>query len=105
IVVVDRDGQVVEEKEVDRGDHQPLEDWEVDSDEAMEIAREANQGLAQGTDREHYGLVLVLEQDDGRATWFIAGGGGDERGGGGGFAIIDARTGEVIRSGGGFNTR
>lgn len=105
VVVVDRDGELVHQGIEDKdGDDVPLGAWEIDSDEAADIALDANEGLRQGTSSEHYGIILVLghDEDRGNAVWFIAGGGGDSSGGGGGMVILDGVTGEVYESQGGF---
>lgn len=103
VVVVDDEGQVLANHTDDRdGDDRALGDWNVDSDEALEAAREASPGLESGVDSDHYGIVMQLDRDPDRdnPTWFVAGGGGDSSGGGG-FALVDAVTGEVLESGGG----
>ncbi len=105
-VVVDKDGEVIDTSTGDGGDDRPIGSYEIDSDEAAEIAFEANQGLAEGTSKEHYGLVLNLAQDDDHANpvWTIAGGGGDGTGGGGGVVVIDAATGEILSNHGGYSS-
>lgn len=105
VVVLDRDGELLHDEVDDReSQDEPLGNWEIDSDEAAEIALDVNEGLRRGTNSEHYGIMLALGQDEEYAspTWFIAGGGGDASGGGGGFVVIDAVTGEVRMSQGGF---
>lgn len=106
-VVVDKDGEVVHTHRADRaGDEAPIGEWEVGSDEAIETAKEANQGLREGTDKEHFGLVMRLAEDDDHdnPVWLIAGGGGDRSGGGGGVVTLDAVTGEVLSSSGGYRS-
>lgn len=104
-VVVDKDGNIVDtDREPRQSGDQVLSDVEVDSDEAIEAAKDASPGLDESTAKETYALAMVLDQDDEHENpvWKIAGGGGDSSGGGGGYALIDAVTGEVLQSGGGF---
>ncbi len=100
-VVIDGDGDVLskEPEELDDGDI-PVEEWTIDSDEAAEIATDRNPHLRRGAEAENAGIVLILQRDSatGNATWKVAGGGGDSRGGGGGEVIVDAVTGEVVKS-------
>lgn len=107
-VVVDRDGEVLDTGTTARDeDTVPVGQYNVDSDRALQIAKDANQGLEEGLDSENFGLVMGLKRDadQDHARWFVAGGGGDESGGGGGFVVIDAVTGEVLESQGGFGSR
>lgn len=100
--VVVQDGEV-EETGVDDSDDEALPEFSVDSDEAAEIARENNQGIAEGQESDNYGFVYNLDVNEtGVPVWFVGGGGGDDDGGGGGIAVIDARNGDVIASHGGF---
>lgn len=105
-VVVDKEGEIVHTDEEPRGGDEPVGEWSVDSDEAAETAREGNQGLREGTSSDHYGMVLLLQEDDDpeNPTWTVVGGGGDASGGGGGIVVIDAVTGEVLSSRGGFGS-
>lgn len=108
VVVVDRDGNVLDEGTVDRDtDMVPVGEVNVDSDRALEIAKENNEGLRQGVESDNFAVVSALhrEQGEDHATWLIAGGGGDSSGGGGGMVVIDAVTGEVLESQGGFSSR
>lgn len=102
--VVVRDGEV-QETGVDDSDDEALPDFSVDSDEAAEIARENNQGIAEGQDSDNYGFVYNLDVNGtGVPVWFVGGGGGGDDGGGGGIVVIDARNGDVISSHGGFGS-
>lgn len=104
-VVVDKDGNIVDtDREPRQSDDEVLGDVEVDSDEAIETAKDASEGLDEGTSKDTYGLAMMLSKKDQHENpvWMIAGGGGDSSGGGGGYAIIDAVTGEVLEAGGGF---
>lgn len=106
-VVVDRDGEVLDSGTTEREeDMVPVGTWGIDSDRALEIAKENNQGLREGLDRENFALMEALSRDPGddHATWTIAGGGGDASGGGGGFVVLDAVTGDVLQSQGGFGS-
>lgn len=105
-VVVDKDGEIVATDEESRDeDDDPIGEWNVDSDEAAETAMETNAGLREGTSSENYGMVFVLQEDDDHQnpTWTVVGGGGDASGGGG-VVVIDAVTGEVLSSQGGFGS-
>ncbi|HEX2022717.1 MAG TPA: hypothetical protein VHH36_08380 [Candidatus Thermoplasmatota archaeon] len=107
VVVVDRDGAVLRQGEEGRDAREPtLGEWTVDSDRALALAKEANEGLRKGTSSEHFGTVAVLARDPGspRAWWIVAGGGGSLSGGGGGFVKLDAVSGEVLESQGGFGS-
>lgn len=106
-VILDEDGELLANGTEARDDEEALSDWEVDSDEAAEIAAEANDGIREGQDAEHQGFVLVLEENEGHSnpTWTVVGGGGDASGGGGGVVILDAVTGEVLESHGGAGSR
>lgn len=106
-VVVDRDGDILDEGAAERDDDlRPVGEWNIDSDRALDIAKENNQGLRQGLDSENFSVVSVLNRDAGEdhATWTIVGAGGDASGGGGGMVVIDAVTGQVLRSHGGFGS-
>lgn len=102
-VVLDRDGEVVAESQDARDGEDPIGEWNVDSDEAMETAKEANDGLREGLSADNHGVALILEDDGSHAnpTWRIAGGGGGADGAGGGTVLVDAVTGEVLESEGG----
>lgn len=103
VVVVDRDEEIVRAEESFRRDDEPLGSWSVDSDDALDIARDANDALANGVARDEFGVFALLHHENGRAEWVIAGGGGDDLGVGGGFVRIDARTGDVLESAGGYH--
>lgn len=108
-VVVDKDGEVLAQQERERtaGD-EPLGEVNLDSDDALEAAKEASDGLRQGLEADNYGVIAMLDdrQGYGNPTWTVAGGGGDRSGGGGGYAVVDAVTGEVLEvHGGGFGGR
>lgn len=102
-VVVDADGEVVDTRTDSRDDEEALGEWEVDSDEAAEIAREENEHLRAAEEADNSGFVFVLHEDDDytNPVWIVAGGGGGDSGGGGGIVIIDAVTGDVLESHGG----
>lgn len=108
VVLVDREGNILKETEETRGSDfgTPVGEWSVDSDAALAIAKEANEALRSGVTAENFGFVSLLRQDDAAAnpTWLIAGGGGSLDGAGGGFVEIDAVTGKVLKSDGGFFT-
>lgn len=107
-VVVDRDGQVIDTGTAERdADMVPVGPWNVDSDRALEIAKDNNQGIEEGLDSENFGLMMALgrRNTSEHAKWLVVGGGGDSSGGGGGIVIIDAVTGEVLMSEGGFGGR
>lgn len=107
-VAVDESGEVLGVSEGERSSGMvALGEWSVDSDEAMEIALDMNSGLRDASQTENVGLVSVLYQEEDRENpvWRIAGGGGDASGGGGGSVLLDAVTGEVLESMGGFAPR
>lgn len=106
-VILDEEGNLLANHTDDREDERALSNWEIDSDEAVEIAKEANAGVREGQNSEYRGFVYVLEEDPDHEnpTWTVAGGGGDASGGGGGVVIIDAVTGEVLESHGGASSR
>lgn len=107
-VVVDRAGEVLDTKENERsGGMAPVGSWSLDSDEAMEVALRANNGLRDASQAENFGIVSVLQQSEGREdpVWLIAGGGGGPSGGGGGSVMLDAVSGDVLQSQGGFAPR
>jgi hypothetical protein len=105
-VVVDHEGEIVDSGTEDRDDQGPIGEWSFDSDEALDTAKDANEGLERGTSSENYGLVIVLDDDEDyeNPTWFVAGGGGDSSGGGGGVVVVDAVTGDVLSSSGGYGS-
>lgn len=105
VVVVDREGNVLRagEETRTREDATPLGAWSIDSDRALEIAKDASAGLRDGAGKDHFALASVLRHAPGarHATWTIAGGGGDMSGGGGGVVEIDAVDGRVLSAHGG----
>ncbi len=104
-VVVDRQGEVLSVERVEPPSSlEPVAGWEVDSDEAVEAALVENRALMEASERETFGLVMLLEQEPGREapTWVIAGGGGDAKAGGGGLVRVDSVSGEIVESWGGF---
>lgn len=106
VVIVDRDGKVTKEgPDKRKSDDVALGAWQVDSDRALEAAKNANAGLKQGVESANFGFVSILHRDDDytNAVWLIAGGGGDSTGGGGGMAIVDAVNGAVLSSRGGYS--
>jgi hypothetical protein len=107
VVFVERDGTVLGADEYpaeDMDDLRPIGEYEVNSDEALRIAKEEDEGLRNGLESGNYGVVMGLAypaSDDfetQNAVWFVAGGGGDMEGGDGGFVVLDAVTGAVIFS-------
>lgn len=107
VVVVDRNGTVVRQGPDEREDDDvPVGEWRIDSDRALAIAKEANQGLREGLGGQRFSVVEVLGREPARerGAWLVAGGGGGPGGGGGGFVLLDAVSGEVLRSEGGFGT-
>lgn len=99
VVAVDKDGRVLRAGESEP-DMVAVGAWRVNSDEALRIAKNANDGLRRGVESQHFALVLALgkEAADPRARWMIAGGGGDASGGGGDQVVLDAVSGEVLVS-------
>lgn len=104
VVVVGKDGGVTRQgTEAKRAEDRPLGAWEIDSDDALRVALDANEGLRNGVGRGLFGVVSVLHQEGGaNAVWLVAGGGADASGGGGGHVLLDALTGKVLSSEGGF---
>lgn len=104
VVVLDKEGSIVRKgEEGRRADDRPLAAWTLDSDAAMRIAVEANEGLAKGLDSRFFGVVSILHQPEGAdPVWLVAGGGGDLDGGAGGHVLLDAASGKVLSSEGGF---
>lgn len=74
---------------------EPLPDTLIDSDEAVEAARDAHEDLDEGLDSDDPGLTLQLlhDEEEDAPVWRVAGGGGQ---GVGGAVVLDARTGGVI---------
>lgn len=105
--IVDEDGDVIANTTEERDGEEPLSNWEIDSDEAAEIAEENNEGIREGRGSDNFAFVFVLEEDPeySNPTWTVAGGGGDASGGGGGVVVIDAVTGDVLESSGGASGR
>lgn len=105
-VMLDRDGKEIQRETAEpEDDAEPIGDYDVDSDEALDKAKAASKGLRDGTDSDHYGIVMVLGRDSGfgaNPAWLIMGGGGGDGSGagdgsgGGGMVAIDAKTGEVL---------
>lgn len=103
--VVVAEGKVIRAEEDSRHEEDaPLGAWVLDSDAALAAALEANEGLRVGVQGEHYGIGAFLSRMDADSPprWMIAGMGGGASGGGGGYVLLDAETGEVIESQGGF---
>jgi hypothetical protein len=107
-VVLDGKGEILDAFEEARlTDLLPVGDYQVDSDEAMSIAMSENEGLQDARERDSFGVMSMLARpmEDYDPTWVIMGGFGDFReGAGGGFVVIDAMTGEVLFSHGGFRS-
>lgn len=103
VVMVDKSGKVVDQAEERRtSEDAPIGAWSLDSDEALSIALKANEGLQQGVEKESFGIVSVLRDDGDGAQWIIIGGGLSSGAVGGGIVILDAQSGDVITSQGGF---
>lgn len=101
VVVVNRTGGdpwVIEFPKDEDNDQMPIGDYDVDSDEALKIAKEASEGLRDGLARDNAGVMAALGRDESHPNpaWVIMAGGGDDQGGDMGFVIVDAKTGEVI---------
>lgn len=107
LVVINKEGDVVHQgPEALRAEDRALDAWTLDSDDAVRIALDANEGLRTGLQGRFFGFVTVLAQEGaGNPTWLVAGGGGDFTGGGGGHVVLDAVTGAVLRSEGGAGAR
>lgn len=104
VVALDDEGEVLEQQTQPRSeDDAALGDWSVDSDEALQIAKEANDDLAEGIDRDNYGLLMELERDSANENpaWFVAGGGAESGEAAGGYVVLDAVTGDVLETRGG----
>lgn len=107
LAVVVAEGKVVRaEEDARQEDDTPLGAWVLDSDAALEAALTANEALRKGVASEHYGIGAFLSRSDADSSprWVIGGMGGGSLGGGGGYVILDAETGEVIDSNGGFRS-
>lgn len=109
IVFYDKDGDKEGNMTIPAEDDlRPIGDYDLNSDEAVEKAKEAEEGIRTALDSENHFLVVFLARSDDHPNpvWSVmAGGGGMESGGGGsgggGFAVIDANTGEVLAHWGG----
>ncbi|HVL88402.1 MAG TPA: hypothetical protein VM681_10440 [Candidatus Thermoplasmatota archaeon] len=109
VVVTDKDGKVLRAEETDASDTNellPVGEWKINSDEALRRAKDANEGLRRGVESSNFGIAEILRREQGetRAQWHIAGGGGDASGGGGGYVKLDAVTGQVLESQGGYGS-
>lgn len=106
VVVVSKDGEILREgQEQKRADDRALGPWSLDSDDAVKLALEANEALRKGLESRFFGFAVVLHQEGTpNPMWMVAGGGGDLNGGGGGHVIVDAVTGKIIASDGGFGS-
>lgn len=96
-VAVDAAGTVVSTStEPRKAEDQPLPAGVLDSDEAAEIAKQANAELREGLQKSDPGvsLHLVHEEDHGVAVWRVSGGGEQS----GGTVTLDARSGEVLET-------
>ncbi len=102
IVVVDRDREIVEEVELPEFlDLPAIGHYQVDSDQAMEIAMDENEALREARDGDAFGVMatLVRIEEDENPMWVIMGGFGSMQGdGGGGMVVIDALSGKVEAS-------
>lgn len=109
IVFYDKDGDRKGEITVPADDDLlPIGDYDVNSDEAVDKAKDAEDGIESALGSEHHFMVVVLVRSDDRPNpvWSVmAGGGGqsgeDSFGGASGFAVVDAVTGEVLAHFGG----
>lgn len=107
VVIVGSDGDILQQSAEARGeDDEPLGQWTLDSDAAVEKALAVNEGLRTGLGSERYGFASILGQHEGAPgpAWLIVGGGGSSAGGGGGFVLIDAVNGVVLANEGGAKT-
>lgn len=99
-VVVDRDGQVLDSGTAGVSDHvRPVGEVSVDSDRAMEIAREENEAIRDAARSDDATVIQSLgrEEDADHARWLVGGGPGDAKTTGG-VVTLDAVTGEVLSS-------
>lgn len=96
LVIMDENGTVVHEGEVAWDGGHAIGDYAVDSDEAIDIARETNQGFAAGLEGDKRGVFLRLHQDepDENPRWTLIGGSADGEWSAG-IVVVDAVTGEV----------
>lgn len=104
VVVVDKDGKVLKTgTDEKRDDDRTVGEWKINSDQALQIAKDASPHLRRGVESQSFALFEGLHRDDAQqhAAWYVAGGGGDASGGGGGFVKIDAVTGRVLETAGG----
>lgn len=102
IVVVDRDREILEEMELPAFvDFPAIGHYQVDSDQAMEIAMNENEGLSEAREGDGFGVMATLARldEDENPMWVIMGGFGSMQGeGGGGLVVIDALSGSVEAS-------
>lgn len=98
LVVMDENGTIVKARETFFDFEQPIGNYDVDSDEAIRIAKETNEGFASGLDGDKRGVFLRLAYDDGEdaPVWFLAGGSVDDDGWSAGVVGVHAITGDVL---------
>lgn len=109
IVFFDKDGDRQGDMTIPAEDDMlPIGDYDVNSDEAVEKAKEAEDGIQAALDSENHFMVVFLakHEDHPNPVWSVMAGGGGQSGdgsfgGGGGFAVVDAVTGEVLAHYGG----
>jgi hypothetical protein len=110
-VFVDKDGQRqgTFSFEEDDDDLVPIGDFDVNSDEAIDIAKDANEGIATAMESDDRFVVMALARPDTdqNPVWVVVAGAAGSGDGRFGFVMIDAKTGEVLASfdnsdGGGF---
>lgn len=104
LVVVDRDRKIIYEDETDGTDlGYAVGTYNIDSDQAVTIAMEANEHLGDAMEADNFGFVIALmrEAPQDNPFWIVAGGGGGPEGGGGGYVKLDAKSGDVLETQGG----
>lgn len=109
IVFFDKDGDRQGDMTVPAEDDMlPIGDYELNSDEAVDKAKEAEDGIETALETENHFMVVFLAkaEDHPNPVWSVMAGGGGQSddgsyGGGGGFAVVDAVTGEVLAHFGG----
>lgn len=109
IVFYDKDGERQGDMTVPAEDDMlPIGDYDVNSDEAVDKAKDAEGGIESALEAENHFMVVFLANSDDHPNpvWSVMAGGGGQSGdgsysGGGGFAVVDAVTGEVLAHYGG----
>ncbi len=109
IVFFDKDGDRQGDMTVPAEDDMlPIGDYDLNSDEAVDKAKAAEDGIESALETENHFMVVFLAKADDHPNpvWSVMAGGGGQSddgsyGGGGGFAVVDAVTGEVLAHFGG----